>query len=96
MDYCDLMDYCDKISNTSSFKINWVFLVGGQNYPPPPPYETLGFGGPLPLQSLTCLAESLPTTQIYRVWEMQSTGKCLKSNKVCTTHCLALKSKDRT
>ena len=36
------------------------------------------------------------TTQIYRVWEMQSTGKCLKSNKVFTTQCLALKLKDRT
>ena len=29
-------------------------------------------------------------TQIYIVWEMQSTGKCLKSNKVFTTQCLAL------
>jgi hypothetical protein len=27
---------------------------------------------------------------------MQSTGKCLKSNKVFTTQCLALKIKDRT
>jgi hypothetical protein len=39
---------------------------------------------------------NLPTTQIYRVWGMQSTGKCLKSNKVFTTQCFALKIKDRT
>jgi hypothetical protein len=27
--------YIYTISNTSSFEIHWVFLVGGQNYSPP-------------------------------------------------------------
>jgi hypothetical protein len=35
-----IFDYIYMISNTSSFEINWVFLVGGQNYPLP--YKTLG------------------------------------------------------
>ena len=26
--------YIYTISNTSSFEMNWFFLVGGQNYPP--------------------------------------------------------------
>jgi hypothetical protein len=48
-----------KISNTSSFEINWGFFGGGQNFPP---YKTLGWG-PVsrcflrPLRSLTSLAE---------------------------------------
>ena len=32
-----------------------------------------------PTRSLTCLGYSLPTTQIYRVWDTLSTVKFLKS-----------------
>ena len=34
IDYRYLIIYIYTISNTSSFEINWVFLVWGQNYPP--------------------------------------------------------------
>ena len=58
-DYIYIYIYIYTISNTSSFEINWVFLVGGQNYPP---LFSLGWGpvSPCflrPLRSLTCLAD---------------------------------------
>ena len=79
--------------NTSSFEINWVFFWGG-GAKIIPPYKTLGWGPVAPcflrpLRSLTCLAEP-SNNSINRVREMQYTGKCLKSNKVFTTQCLAL------
>ena len=42
-----IFDYIYMISNTSSFEINWVFLVGGGGGGLFPPYKTLGWG-PVP------------------------------------------------
>jgi hypothetical protein len=54
-------------------------------------------GGPLPPAVTNLFSRAFQQLKsIYRVWEKQSTGKCLKSNKVFTTQCLALKIKDRT
>jgi hypothetical protein len=52
-------------------------------------------GGLLPPASLTCLAEPCNNSNLYGLGK-QSSGKCLKSNKVFTTQCLALKIKDMT
>ena len=90
-----IFDYIYTISNTSSFEINWVFLVGGQNYSPPP-YKTLGWGPVAPADTNLFSRAFQQLKSICRVWETQSTGKCSKSNKVFTTQCLALKLKNRT
>ena len=59
-----IFDYIYTISNTSSFEINWGFLVGGQNYSPPPLIKHW-VGGPLPLRTLICLAEPSNNSNLY-------------------------------
>ena len=71
-----IFDYIYTISNTSSFEINWVFLVGGQNYSPPPPYKTLGWGPVAPADTNLFSRAFQQLKSICRVWETQSTGKC--------------------
>ena len=44
--------YIYTISNTSSFEINWVFLVGGEQLFPP--YKTLCWGPVAPASYTPC------------------------------------------
>ena len=69
--------YIHTISNTSSFEINWIFFGGGPKLSP--------------LAVTKLFSRAFQQHISIWVWEMQSTGKCLKSNKVFTTQCLANK-----
>ena len=86
------------ISNTcSSFEINWVFLVGGgggrQNYSP---FIKHLVEGPLPPAVTNLFSQAFQQLKYIGSGKCNPLKKCLKSNKVFTTQCLALKIKDRT
>ena len=63
--YLIIYIYEYSISNTSSFEINWVFLVGGGGKIIPLPLIKHWVGGPLPPASLTCLAGPCNNSNLY-------------------------------
>ena len=83
--YLIIYIYEYSISNTSSFEINWVFLVGGQNYPPPP-YKTLGWG---PVAPCVTNLFSRALQQLKSIWP----GKCNPLENVFYNTMFSLKDK---
>jgi hypothetical protein len=83
IDYRYLIIYIHTISNTSSFEINWVFFVEGQNYPP---FKNTGLGACFSLPPTPPAVTNL-FSRAFQQHKSIGSGKC---NKVFTTQCLAL------